>query len=149
MLENMMEKYGASYKFKIAIRSLALLVIAGLYAAAYFSESASGDTVGIKFKEGYNMLVSKTTGDGFHFRIENLSQTDLNSIKMTINNDYSYIPRMTIYRDGYADFETSSFKNPSGEKFVIGRGQNASLFLECVTARGKTLTKTTVIKYEK
>jgi len=149
MFETLIEKYGASYKFKIAMRVIALIVILISAVTAYFSESASGDTIEIKFKEGYNMLVSKTVGDGFHFRVENLSRTDLNSIKMTINKEYSLTPRMIIYRDGYADFETSAFKNQAGKKFVIGRGGDASLLFECITARGKTLTKTADLKYEK
>jgi len=149
MLENLIENYGGSYKFKAAIRGIALIVIVIAAIAAYFSESANGGAVEIKFKEGYNILVSKTVGDGFHFRVENLSQTDLNSIKMTINKDYSLIPRMIIYRDGYSDFETSSFKNKAGEKFAISRGEAASIFFECVTAGGRTLAKTAAVKYEK
>ena len=149
MIEDLIEKYGASYKFKFAIRSAVLFIIAGLAIAAYMCEAADGNMVEVKFKEGYNMIVASATGEGFHFRVENLSQTDLNSIKMTINKDYSYTPRMIIYRDGYADFDTSSFKNAAGEKFRIGRGGDASIFLECITARGKTLAKTTAVKYEK
>lgn len=149
MLESLIEKYGSSYKFKLAARALALIAIAALTIAAYVCESADGNMVELKFKDGYNIIVSKTTGDGFHFRVENLSQTDIGSIKMTINKEFSYTPRMIIYRDGFADFETSSFKNSSGEKLRIGPGQQASILFECVTALGKQLIKTATVKYEK
>lgn len=125
------------------VHLLIVVVFALLFYVSYRLENIDNGSIEIKFEGSFKI------NSGYYFRINNISATDLTSIKMVINDKFTNYPHATLYRNSFLIAGTDKFiSNDSTYYYTPVKGETATIYLECISANGKSMKTSRQIKYE-